>query len=131
MNESMTKYHGSWGSYKDMAVGWSDDRWSDSPTIVEDMAAEDEILFASYGGSGYDGNATVIFQRGGELFEVSASHCSCNGLEDQWSPAKITWGALEMRLKDMGSYYGFLHDHEESAQQAFRDLVATHVEVLS
>ena len=34
------------------------------------------ILFASYGTDNYSGDAFVLFEQGGKLYEVNASHCS-------------------------------------------------------
>lgn len=56
------------------------------------------ILFASYGQANYSGDAWVLFEQGGELFEVSGGHCSCHGLEGQWSPEEVSLKELEHRL---------------------------------
>lgn len=56
------------------------------------------ILFASYGYENYSGDAWVLFERDGELFEVNGSHCSCYGLEGQWDPEIVTLPVLEQRL---------------------------------
>ncbi len=56
------------------------------------------ILFASYGCDNYEGGAFVLFERDGELFEVNAGHCSCYGLEGQFSPELTTLEALAYRL---------------------------------
>ncbi len=47
-----------------------------------------KILFASYTYIDYSGNAFVLFEKNGELFEVNGSHCSCYGLEGQFEPEK-------------------------------------------
>jgi len=88
-----------------------------------DMAKADEVLFASYGGAMYEGDAVVLFQRDGKLYEVHGGHCSCYGLEDQWTPAEVTWPALAMRRPKPDEYASFLHDHGSDAQQAFWKLV--------
>lgn len=56
------------------------------------------ILFASYGTDNYTGDAFVLFERDGKLFEVNGSHCSCYGLEGQWTPEETTIEALRYRL---------------------------------
>lgn len=62
------------------------------------------ILFAAYKNEDYEGSALVLFTKDGKLYEVSGGHCSCNGLEGQWSPEETTLEAIKMRdLK----YYGF------------------------
>ncbi len=42
--------------------------------------------------SGYEENAWFLLcdKETGELFEVSCSHCSCHGFEDQWKPEPTT-----------------------------------------
>lgn len=57
-----------------------------------------EVLFASYTYEDYSGSARVIY-RGpdGRLYEVTGSHCSCNGLEEQWQPGEVTLESLAMR----------------------------------
>ena len=56
------------------------------------------ILFASYGNANYSGEAWVLFEQDGKLYEVNGGHCSCYGLEDQWSPEDVMLEELEHRL---------------------------------
>lgn len=51
---------------------------------------EPDVLFAAYEYESYSGEALVVFRRGGELWTVHGSHCSCYGLEEQWSPDQAT-----------------------------------------
>ena len=62
--------------------------------------SKNNILFAYYAVEYYDGEAFVIFERDGKLFEVNGSHCSCWGLVDQWKPQETTIEALNTRLKN-------------------------------
>lgn len=55
------------------------------------------IWLARYRQEPYEGEAIVIYERDGTLFEVNAFHCSCYGLEGQWEPEQTSWGALAMR----------------------------------
>jgi len=89
------------------------------------MAIDSEVIFASYGGGSYEGDAFVLFERSGKLFEVHGSHCSCNGLEGQWKPEETTWAALAMREKrtEENDWFYFLHDHDAEAVSAFWALV--------
>jgi len=57
-----------------------------------------KILFASYGTDNYSGDAFVLFEREGKLFEVNGSHCSCYGLEGKFTPEETTLEALRLRL---------------------------------
>ena len=83
------KYFGFWDSYTDMRAAWQEDG--------DDFPSEDEILVALYDGGSYDGLAFVLFHRDGKLYEVHGSHCSCYGLEGQWSPEETSWAALGIR----------------------------------
>lgn len=56
------------------------------------------ILFASYGTDNYSGDAFVLFEREGRLFEVNGSHCSCYGLEGQFDEEETNIEALTHRL---------------------------------
>lgn len=58
------------------------------------------ILFASYGYANYSGDAFILFEKEGGLFEVNGSHCSCYGLEGQWEPTPVSIEELEHRLKN-------------------------------
>lgn len=56
-----------------------------------------EILYAWYGYSDYSGDTHVIFRKDGKLYEVNGGHCSCYGLEEQWTPEETTVAALLFR----------------------------------
>ncbi len=58
------------------------------------------ILFASYGQDNYLGDAFVLFEEGGVLYEVNGSHCSCYGLEGQFSAEETSLEAIAHRLKE-------------------------------
>ena len=58
------------------------------------------VHFAEYVDENYEGDAIVIFTKGGKLFEVNGSHCSCFGLEGQWKPEETSWEAIGMRGDD-------------------------------
>ena len=75
-----------------------------------------EVLLASYTYEDYSGSAFVLFRRGGKLYEVNGSHCSCYGLEDrsysgewgqtQWEPEETSKEALEKRLDNDYAFEG-------------------------
>ena len=75
--------------------------------IDENKLAGVEILFASYGGGYYDGFAFVLFSKDGKLYEVNGSHCSCYGLEGQWSPEEVVIEELLHRIKKGMLWHGF------------------------
>lgn len=60
-------------------------------------------MFAAYENESYEGYALVIFSKEGKLYEVNGSHCSCYGLEDQWSPEETSLDALRMRKYSYGN----------------------------
>lgn len=59
-----------------------------------------KILYAFYDIEEYTGYSYVLYRdEDGELWEVEGSHCSCNGLEGQWSPGKATVEYLLLRAE--------------------------------
>lgn len=80
-----------------------------------------EILLAWYGYGSYCGSSFVLYRDNGKLYEVSGSHCSCDGLGGQWDPEETTVAALKMRglYTDSGNYY----DGEDEAHRRFVEVV--------
>jgi len=62
------------------------------------------ILFASYSYANYSGDAFVLFEQDGKLFEVNAGHCSCYGLEGQFSHEETTLEAVAHRCPSRMAY---------------------------
>lgn len=67
------------------------------------------ILLASYGSENYCGDAYVLYEKDGELYEVHGSHCSCYGLSEssydgsttsQWSPERTTLESVIYRVSE-------------------------------
>lgn len=68
----------------------------------------EKILFATYTYEYYSGNAYVLFTKGNKVYEVYGSHCSCMGLEDQWSPELIDKKVIKHRIdEDIDNNYAF------------------------
>ncbi len=67
-----------------------------------------DILFAVYDTPPYEGSATVFFKdiKDDKYYEVYGSHCSCHGLEHQWSPEELLPIELEHRLNNKGGFTG-------------------------
>ncbi len=84
--------------------------------IKDDDLAGAEVLLASYGCGSYCGDAFVLFRKDGQLYEVNGSHCSCYGLEGNWSPSPVTVEELKHRLEkgELGKddYYDNKFDDE-------------------
>lgn len=74
------------------------------------------IHLAWYGYGSYCGSSLVIFEKDGTLYEVNGGHCSCHGLEDQWSPEETTWEILNRR--------DYTHDGCDGSQEAHEALHA-------
>lgn len=84
-------------------VGWrTGELREEGKRILADLEGA-EILFAEYEQGGYEGDSTVIYRKFGRLYETNGSHCSCYGLEDQWSPEETTVEAILLRKYDYGT----------------------------
>jgi hypothetical protein len=61
-------------------------------TVPKDELEAVDILWASGNLGDYEEWSWFLIRNKetGELFEVSGSHCSCYGFEDQWKPAPTT-----------------------------------------
>lgn len=98
----MNKYSGAWENREDLVRDFE----------VEDhiIPSDDKILLADYQTPPYEGYCVVIFEKGGKLYEVNGSHCSCYGLgsdsysgghNTQWEPEETSWEALKIRPNDI------------------------------
>lgn len=78
--------------------------WDKSRDVFESFNYHydgENILFAAYAQDyGYDGTALVIFEKDSKLFEVHGGHCSCNGLENQWSPEESSFLAIKKLIAE-------------------------------
>ena len=123
----MKKIFGRWNNFAEMINDFADYPARDEtvrPPLPDKEPTEEELLFASYGGGSYEGDAFVLFRKDGKLYEVNGSHCSCNGLEGSWSPEQTSVAALTAKGKKEGvSSYYFLSDHDGEAYIAYWDLV--------
>jgi hypothetical protein len=106
------------------------DYWRDRKAAMQSALADERwrgvnVLLASYGTEDYGGDAFVLFERDGKLYEVNGGHCSCYGLgeqnysgdrESQWKPEETTVEALQHRMDrgDLGSdgYHGNKYANE-------------------
>lgn len=76
-----------------------------------------KIVFAYYDNECYEGSAFVLFKQGRKLYEVHGSHCSCYGLEDQWSPEETSVKELELRMEK-----GSVSRHDDELKRALEKL---------
>lgn len=115
-------YFGNWKNKSDMWADFSNDyTYESSGRVAKDPEPEGEILLAWYGNGSYEGSAFVVFRNDGKLYEVNGGHCSCYGLEGQWSPEECTVESLrktgEFALRS--DYY----DATEEAKISFGELL--------
>ena len=92
----MTVYYGNWSGKEDIVRDFNID-------LSELDGAK--ILLADYRYEDYSGSAFVLFEKDGKLYEDHGSHCSCYGLEDQWSPEETSAEELLYRLEKGECYY--------------------------
>lgn len=83
---------------------YKNERWWNKKKAQMNVAIEKwkdiNILFASYSCANYSGEAFVLFEQDGKLFEVNGSHCSCYGLEGQFEPEEVNLEVLKHRLTE-------------------------------
>lgn len=84
-------------------LGW----FSEDPSKIEEPT---EIIYAEYEDGGYDGQVWVLFYDNGKFWYVEGSHCSCYGLEDQWSPEEYAAETLAGQVERAS--YGFFKDQK-------------------
>lgn len=90
---------------------WSTGREEFATELENERWKGVEILLASYANECYSGSAFVLFRRDGSLFEVNGSHCSCYGLEGQWSPEETSVAELRHRVKNGGLGSGYYEEN--------------------
>ena len=122
----MKKIFGRWRDFAEMINDWYEYSAEDGTERVplDKQPTEEELLFASYGGGSYEGDAFVLFRKDGKLYEVNGSHSSCYGLEGQWNAEETSIAALAAKGKKEGnSSYYFLSDHDGDSYIAYWNLM--------
>jgi hypothetical protein len=120
----MQKYFGGFRSVDeihDEFAAYANSGYSGPREQLPEFPTENEILFAAYEGGSYEGDAEVLYERDGKLFEVQGGHCSCNGLEGQWNPIETDWKTINLRPRD-GSFLSS-YSYAEATRKAFWELV--------
>ena len=125
------RYWGGFADYQSMVDAFMDAGWDyekrekKSVELPDGFPADDQVLFAAYGTEeAYSGAAFVVYRdSAGQLQSVGGSHCSCYGLEGQWSPGATTAAGLktESRLHDDNERYS---DYDVETRAGYRALVA-------
>lgn len=88
--------------------------------ISKEELAGAKIVYGYYSYEDYSGEAFVLYEKDGKLYEVNGSHCSCYGLEDQWQPEETLVEAIEKRLVEP---YGFYYCNKDEIQKALKRYV--------
>ena len=89
-----------------MVYQGSFDSWADVCREFEEVIdLPDEVLLAVYDSHLYEGYADVIYRQGDRYYWVHGSHCSCYGLEDQWSPEEYSAEQLVDALRRGDHFY--------------------------
>lgn len=90
-----------WSSVDGLYEDFEATRWGEISSYLIANKDDVEILLGSYTYECYSGNAFVLFRlkSNGFLYEVNGSHCSCYGLEGQWSPEEVTVEEIRHRLE--------------------------------
>lgn len=84
------------------------DSWSDvCREFHEVIDLPDEVLLAVYDCHDYEGHATIIYRQADRYYWAGGSHCSCYGLEDQWSPEEYTAEQLVEALRRGDHFYWY------------------------
>ena len=91
------RYLHNWDNFSDMCRDFAPDY---GKAWEPDGFSDENVVLASYGTDNYCGDAFVLLQKDGALFEVHASHCSWYGLEGQWEAEPTNLDALLVRAKD-------------------------------
>lgn len=65
---------------------------------IEPLDSNVNILLAYYSYEDYSGDAFVLYEQEGKLYEVNGGHCSCYGLEGQWEPEFVNIEELKHRV---------------------------------
>lgn len=103
-------------------ANWSESGLSGLKSDFEINDVGGEVLFAAYTYEDYEGDAFVLFQNDGKIFEVNGGHCSCYGLEGQWEPEETSKDALLKRLN--GKAYGVMKIYNKEIRSVLNQLPA-------
>lgn len=99
--------------------------WEDlkSQFQEKDLGGEPEFIYAVYSFPCYSGNAQIVYKANdGRWYHVEGGHCSCYGLEEQWSPQPVNpqdhLDALKENKRLLNVYDTEGDDHE-ATKEAF------------
>lgn len=88
------------------------------------------VAYMSVGSWGCDSSAFIVFRKGGELYEVNGSHCSCYGFSEsdysggsttQWQPELVPDVAVVIQRSDYCLAGGGYDDDKAANAEAIRN----------
>jgi hypothetical protein len=88
-----------------------------------DVDPDIQICYAFYEYEDYSGDAFVIYYRKStrKYYEAHGSHCSCYGLEDQWTgDEELSFEGLEHRVKE-GHHYGGMNKFAQAFEEYLKE----------
>lgn len=90
--------------YRGAFTGWRDNNLFPDGVAnafhLNNDVEEPEKIFALYDLEAYEGSAFVIFKdKKGDWYYVTGGHCSCYGLEDQWTPEPFDLDLLQRAIE--------------------------------
>ena len=97
-------FFGDFNSVDDVAKAFGGfSQWDEEPAkeyleILETLNSA-KVILAAYDIDGYEGSAYVVYEKDGMLYTVSGSHCSCYGLENQWSPCESALEIIQANIE--------------------------------
>ena len=81
-----------------------------------------KIIIAWYTYECYEGEAYVLYELDGVLYEVEGYHCSCYGLEGQWNPTETNVETVK-HISEKGTRYNG-EGHKRTFIDAFEAYLA-------
>jgi len=83
------------------------------------------IAYESVGSWGCDSSSFFLFKQKdtGKLFELSGSHCSCYGFEDQFKLEETTPAALKLRSQNGWFFTGGYDEDEDNNVNKVSDFI--------
>lgn len=100
-------YYGEFNCWEDVSSQFS----------INETDQDKVVLFAAYDVPNYEGYAMVIYIQNGKFYIVEGSHCSCYGLENEWTPDEMPLEAL-LRMADSG--LGMLNKYNLEFKKSIR-----------
>lgn len=110
-------YFDNWTKWADVSNDFSNGYSWNMPAVPA-IPEPEEVLLAAYSYEDYSGDAFVIYRQGDKYYTNEGGHCSCHGLEGQWSPEAYTLPVLITALEKFK--YGIFEQHKDRILKLLR-----------